>query len=390
MTVERVRIGDVLELHRRPVEVEPEATYAEIGVRSFGRGIFHKEPVLGADLGKKRVFYVEAGDLVISNVFAWEGAVAVAGTGDAGRVGSHRFMTFRPRDRGRVDVRWLASFLSSEPGLERLQRASPGSAGRNRTLAIKRFEALEIPLPPLDEQRSIAERFDQIARARTRMVSLRMRTEHLLEALPYSVAAEAESMYKMAQVRLGDVLVRHRVPVPIDPTQRYETLGVRSFGRGVLRYPPRLGGEIGKLRFFEVPSDHLIISNIKAWEGAVAATDASLTSTVASNRFLMYRPRGGRDQLEYFAYLLSSDRGVAALSAASPGSADRNRTLSVARFEDIELSMPAQATDRERVAAAIRSAVEFTHPARSLQASARHHVTALEGAALNAAFVRFR
>ena len=59
----------------------------EIGVRSFGRGIFHKEPIDGTALGNKRVFRIEPGDLVLSNVFAWEGAVARR---DRRRVGNDR------------------------------------------------------------------------------------------------------------------------------------------------------------------------------------------------------------------------------------------------------------------------------------------------------------
>jgi type I restriction enzyme S subunit len=152
--------GDVLSLERRPVDVDPLAQYQEIGIRSFGRGIFHKEPVLGADLGNKRVFWIRPGDLIFSNVFAWEGAVALAGPEEAGKIGSHRFMTYIVQpDIG--DVRYLLYFFSSERGLALLRQASPGSAGRNRTLAIDRFASLKIPLPDLEEQRRSARRLEQ-------------------------------------------------------------------------------------------------------------------------------------------------------------------------------------------------------------------------------------
>ena len=52
-----------------------------------------------------------------------------------------------------IDVRYAAHFFLSERGLPLIQRASPGSADRNRTLAIDRFENLEIPLPDIVEQR---------------------------------------------------------------------------------------------------------------------------------------------------------------------------------------------------------------------------------------------
>ena len=150
---QNARAGDVLQLQRRSINVEPTREYEEIGVRSFGKGIFHKEPVTGAELGSKRVFRIEPGDLVLSNVFAWEGAAAMATTREAGKIGSHRFMTFTPKD-DRIDTAWAAWFFVSDLGLELIGKASPGSAGRNRTLAIERFENLEIPVPGIDEQRA--------------------------------------------------------------------------------------------------------------------------------------------------------------------------------------------------------------------------------------------
>lgn len=165
MSVPWVRVGDLLRLERRSVEIAPGGLYREIGVRSFGRGIFHKEPVSGAELGTKKVFKVEPGDLVVSNVFAWEGAVGCATDRERGRIGSHRFMTWVPECYD-VDVRYVAHFLLSDSGMSQLRRASPGSAGRNRTLAIGGFRELRIPLPGLDDQRRIAARLDAVARFR--------------------------------------------------------------------------------------------------------------------------------------------------------------------------------------------------------------------------------
>lgn len=162
MNVTPVRVGDVLHLERRAVTVNLLETYQEIGVRSFGKGIFHKEPVSGAEIGTKRIFRIEPGDLVFSNVFAWEGAVALANDADQGFVGSHRFMTYVPVDAAEVDVGYLRYLFTSEMGLELLRKASPGSAGRNRTLAIDRFESIELQLPNIEEQHQIAQCLDRV------------------------------------------------------------------------------------------------------------------------------------------------------------------------------------------------------------------------------------
>ena len=120
MTVRAVRVGAVASLERRQVSVEPSKTYEEIGMRSFGKGIFHKGQVRGATLGSKRVFKIHPGDLVLSNVFAWEGAIAVAGETEAGKIGSHRFLTYRA-DPKEADANYLQYFFLCEVGLPLIQ-----------------------------------------------------------------------------------------------------------------------------------------------------------------------------------------------------------------------------------------------------------------------------
>jgi type I restriction enzyme, S subunit len=205
MVVRVVRVGDVLSLERRSIVVEPDREYKEIGIRSFGRGIFHKEPVSGLELGNKRVFEVEPGDLVISNVFAWEGAIAVASENEAGRIGSHRFMTWVPID-DQIDTTWASWFFRSNPGLELVGRASPGSAGRNRTLAIERFEALDIPLPPIGVQRRQTAYLDTVATcANLAAESLGRRTSDALVALLPGVVEVAIGREAVGRSKVGDL-----------------------------------------------------------------------------------------------------------------------------------------------------------------------------------------
>lgn len=158
--VERVQVGDVLKLDRTQIAPDPLTQYVAVGVRSFGRGLFHYEPTTGDKLGKLRFFDLPPGRLVISNIKAWEGAVALSGAADLGCVASNRFLIYDACG-SQIDLGWARWFLLSEPGNELLQRASPGSADRNRTLAARRFEDLVIPLPSIDEQRRVADRLNR-------------------------------------------------------------------------------------------------------------------------------------------------------------------------------------------------------------------------------------
>jgi type I restriction enzyme S subunit len=142
---------EVSPLVRRPVQIDPSEKYYEIGIKSFGKGTFHKPPVDGASLGTKKVFRIETNDLLFNIVFAWEAAVAVAKPQDNGRVGSHRFLTCVPKDGLATSVFLRFHFLT-DVGLEQLGKASPGGAGRNRTLGLKALQEIAVPLPAFDEQ----------------------------------------------------------------------------------------------------------------------------------------------------------------------------------------------------------------------------------------------
>ena len=145
------RMEEVAPITRRPVKVDVEGIYLELGIRSFGKGTFHKPPLSGMEVGTKKLFYIEPGDLVFNNVFAWEGAVAVAKPEDAGRVGSHRFITCVPK-KGVATANFLCFYFLTKEGLEKLGVASPGGAGRNRTLGLEALSDIQVPLLPYEKQ----------------------------------------------------------------------------------------------------------------------------------------------------------------------------------------------------------------------------------------------
>ena len=141
----------VAPLVRRPIQMDVSKQYYELGTKSFGKGTFHKPAISGAELGTKRIYRIEKGDLVFNNVFAWEGAVAIAKAEDHGRVGSHRFITCVPH-HGLATSHFLCFHFLTNTGLEQLGKASPGGAGRNRTLGLKKLEKIQVPVPPIGKQ----------------------------------------------------------------------------------------------------------------------------------------------------------------------------------------------------------------------------------------------
>ena len=149
------RLDSFLERVSNPVDVIKEQEYTQIGIRSHGKGIFHKEPINGLGLGNKRVFWVEPNAFVVNIVFAWERAIAVTTEAEKGMIASHRFPMYLPKNN-LSNVHFLRYLFVTDKGQSYLELASPGGAGRNKTLGQSNFAELKIDLPSLEEQTKIA------------------------------------------------------------------------------------------------------------------------------------------------------------------------------------------------------------------------------------------
>jgi len=172
----------VAPLFRRPVSIDLEKEYPQVAVRSFGKGTFHKSLLQGTEITWQRPYLVKTGDILISNIKAWEGAVAVAKEEDDGRVGSHRYLTCVPV-HGISTARFVCFHLLTPEGIYELEQASPGSADRNRTLNVKALKQIPIPVPPYDQQRY----FDELYQKVESLKRLQANTAAELDALLPSV-----------------------------------------------------------------------------------------------------------------------------------------------------------------------------------------------------------
>lgn len=161
-TLQVFKLKDLLNRISKPVEVEKAEIYTQIGIRSHGKGIFVKEPVTGESLGNKRVFWIEPDCLIVNIVFAWERAVSKTTPDLNGLIASHRFPMYKTKKN--VNLDYLMHYLLTPKGKKLLEDASPGGAGRNKTLSQKDFMESKIQLPSLELQKYISSFLETIER----------------------------------------------------------------------------------------------------------------------------------------------------------------------------------------------------------------------------------
>ncbi|MBX7244620.1 MAG: restriction endonuclease subunit S [Candidatus Sumerlaeaceae bacterium] len=155
-STKHVRLSAAADLISRPVKRIGDLVYTPVGLFNRGRGMFHKPPTRGAELGDSEFFWIEEGDLVISGQFAWEGAVALAGQSDAGCIASHRYPVLRGKPAV-AESAYLWAFFRTAYGQLLFDVHSRGAAGRNRPLNPRSLLKEHIPIPPLSLQQRIAE-----------------------------------------------------------------------------------------------------------------------------------------------------------------------------------------------------------------------------------------
>jgi type I restriction enzyme S subunit len=154
-------LGDVAPLTRRPAIIDPMQEYPQVSVRSFGRGTFHNPPLKGNEITWEKPHLVKAGDILISNIKAWEGAIAVAQPEDDDRYGSHRYLTYVPVPSV-ATARFICFYLLTPEGLYHVGEASPGSADRNRTTSAKALLEIPVPIPIYKQQIWFGELYDKV------------------------------------------------------------------------------------------------------------------------------------------------------------------------------------------------------------------------------------
>lgn len=134
---------------------KPKEPFKGLGIRSHGKGTFLKPDFEPQKIELDELYQVKADDLIVNITFAWEGAIAIAGSHDEGALVSHRFPTYEFKE-DLVTPDYFRHVIVQKWFVEKLSLISPGGAGRNRVMSKKDFGKIEVLLPPIEEQRRIA------------------------------------------------------------------------------------------------------------------------------------------------------------------------------------------------------------------------------------------
>lgn len=331
-----VPLGKLLIRRKDEILLDDLTVYPRLTIRLNGRGIVVRDRVPGSEIGTKRQFIARKGQLVLSKIDARNGAFGILPPEGDKSIITGNFWAF-DHNSVRVDLRYLELFTKTQAFIELCVKASSGTTNR-LYLQEDKFLLMEIPLPPLPEQRRLVERIGALAakieEGQNTTTQVARRSQQLLMAIFLEITRHAPNK------RLGDVAPLRRRPATVEWLGEYPQVSVRSFGRGTFHNPPLLGSEITWEKPQLVKADDILISNIKAWEGAIAVARPEDDGRYGSHRYLTYVPVAGIATARFVCFFLLTPEGLHYVGEASPGSADRNRTTSARALLEIPIPLP--------------------------------------------------
>ncbi len=331
-----VPLREVLERRKDEVSVEEYEIYKRLTIRLNGNGITVRDQLPGSEIGTKKQFRVHAGQLVLSKIDARNGAFGILSTYGDNAIITGNFWAF-DHNPNRLDVSFFDYFTKTGAFVDLCIKASEGTTNR-LYLQEDLFLQMEIPLPPLPEQQKIVKWIDAVAtrieEANTEVDSSTKKLDNLLMSTFLDITEGAP------QSPLEEIAPLARRPVEIDPSAEYPGISARSFGRGTFHNPPLQGSEITWQKPYEVRAGDILVSNIKAWEGAMAVVGPEDDGRFGSHRYLTFEPKAGVATPRFVCFYLLSPEGLFHVGEASPGSADRNRTTGSRAMQNIPVPVP--------------------------------------------------
>jgi type I restriction enzyme, S subunit len=175
----KVALRNVLSKSEETIDLEPTAQYKQITLKLWGKGVVQRNVVKGTELAGSRRYLARVNQFIVSRIDARHGASGIVPSELDGAVISNDFPSFN-LDLSQILPQYLNWLSKTKQFIELCKTASEGTTNRVR-LQEDLFLALEIPLPPLHEQRSIVARIEELSAKIERARELRRQAQEEAE-----------------------------------------------------------------------------------------------------------------------------------------------------------------------------------------------------------------
>lgn len=154
-----VPINEFLTRVKEPVTVEDNLNYKRVSIRLYNAGIGLRDIEKGINIGTKKQFRVHTGQFLLSKIDARNGAFGVVPEICDNAIITGNFWTFDVNYE-KVNPYFLTLVMTSDFFIKLSEQCSNGTTNRHY-LQENLFLDMKIPLPPLEKQKEIVDRYNE-------------------------------------------------------------------------------------------------------------------------------------------------------------------------------------------------------------------------------------
>jgi type I restriction enzyme S subunit len=323
-----VEFSDELPAYLRITDIDNDGNYSSIKKTSVGDPNYEQ-------------FILKDGDIVFARTGATVGKTYLYKSKDGILVFAGFLIRFRTNEKILM-VNHLKYFTESKLYWDWVKTVSmrSGQPGIN----AEEYSSLKIPLPPLPEQKAIAQVLstaDAAIHTTEKLISQKiLRKKWLMQQLltgKKRLMGFEDTKWKIQPLENFIKPIVREVPKPSTP---YLGIGLRSHGKGTFLKHDEQPEKNSMDNFYVVRQNDLIVNITFAWEQAIAIVRPEDDGALASHRFPTYTFIEDKGHPEFFRFYILKPRMKSMLQIISPGGAGRNRVMSKSDFIKLEFLLP--------------------------------------------------
>jgi type I restriction enzyme S subunit len=329
--------------HRKQfIRIDDTKLYKRARVQLHWKGIVLRDEVEGALVKTKDQQIAGQGELLVAEIDAKVGGVGIVPPElDSAIVSSHYFLF--EIDRSKCLCPWLDWFIRSGGLADQFS-----ARGSTNYAAIRPQHVLncEIPLPPLDEQRRIVSRIEELAAKIAEATRLQEETTNHMDALCRAMITNPSDGVLTPTV-INELLVMRGPDVKVEPTESYHFAGVYCFGRGVFAGQRKDGSEFAYRSLTRIQKGNFLYPKLMAWEGALGMVPENCDGLYVSPEFPVFEVRQDRVLPEVLDTYFRMPSVWPDLAAISTGTNVRRRRLHPRAFLQYKFPLPSMKIQRQ-------------------------------------------
>jgi len=329
------KIKDAAQVNPRSNSVDDDSLVTFLPMTAVSEsGIIQNAEIRKAIDVKKGFTSFETGDVLVAKITPcfenYKGCLCTDLKNDRG-YGSTEFHVLRPNKKITGEYLHILTRTHHFRGTGELNMT--GTAGQKRvpTVFLKNYD---FPLPPLPEQKAIADLLSTWDEAIEK-------TERLIQAKERYKLGELHS--RISSQKANSTIGAFAKPVvrKVDkPEESYVAVGIRSHFKGTFQRLVEDPRTVNMDSLYRVKENDLILNITFAWEGAIALVKKEDEECYVSHRFPTYEIKRSKAEPCFIRQLIMSSRMKYDLSNISPGGAGRNRVLNKKDFLKMPIWLP--------------------------------------------------